>query len=97
MLVLFILIFIALPFLFICACCGVFDSKKRNYYDRDYEDYLAEKDFQSHKDFDDDTHSTSEKNIYSSYADDIFDYTRGIDPEDLREEDPDLYEDFSDF
>lgn len=96
MLVIVILIFIVLPFLLICALLGAFDSKKQNHYHPD-DDFLIEKDFYGRKDFDDDTNSPSGKNTYTSYADDIFNYTHGADPEDLREEDPDLYEDFSDF
>lgn len=86
MIVIAILIFIVLPFLLVCALLGAFDSKKQNHYHPD-DDFFIEKDFYGHKNFDDDTHS----------PDDIFNLTRGADPEDLLEEDPDLYEDFSDF
>lgn len=91
MLVLFILIFLVLPFIFICALFGVFDSKKRNFYDRDYEDYLAEKDFSKNKN--NDFHLPAEKDDYGNYSDSLYDMARDMDPEDLREEDPDLFDD----
>lgn len=91
MLVIIIFIFVVLSFLFICALLGAFDSKKPNHYDRDYEDYLAEKDFSSHQN--DDFHLPAKKDDYGNYSDSLYDMARDMDPEDLREEDPDLFDD----
>lgn len=91
MLVLFVLIFLVLPFILIFALLGAFDSKKRIFYDRGYDDYLAEKDFSEPQN--DDFHLPAEKDDYGNYRDSLYDMARGMNPEDLREEDPDLFDD----
>lgn len=90
MILVIILIFIVLPFLLICALLGVFGSGRNSSFYRNYEDYSAEKDFYEHKN--EEPHLPAKRDRYGNYSDDIYDMALDMGPEDLREEDPDLYD-----
>lgn len=90
MIFLLILIFIVFPILLIYFASSDGSSSEKDSSSPPDDDFTEESYSYSGKNK---IHLPAKKDIYDNYSDDVYDYALDMDPEELREEDPDLYDD----
>ena len=90
MLFLLILIFIVFPVLLIYFAASAGSSSEKDNPGAQDDGFPDEPDFRGKSK--DEIHLPARKDFYGNYSDAAYDYALDMDPEELREEDPDLYD-----